>query len=216
MPLSPPRPRRSLTRRSGMACIAAALSALIAISLPFGSARAATEAEARNFIDSFGGKLVAIVNSDQSLDAKKQAVLPLLQQNVDVSLIGRFCLGRYWRNATPEQQQRYLDLFDHVLVNAITDKLGDYRGVHLTVTSAAPSGTGEMVNATLTRPGQPPAEMQLLVEDSSGAPKVADMIGEGASLRLTQRQDYASYLARNGGNVDTLIAALQRQLARHH
>lgn len=54
--------------------------------------------------------------------------------------------------------------------------------------------------------------MQWIVNNS---PKVVDVIGEGASLRLTQRQDYSSYIARNGGNVDALISALKRQIAHH-
>jgi phospholipid transport system substrate-binding protein len=40
------------------------------------------------------------------------------------------------------------------------------------------------------------------------------VIAEGTSLRLTQRQDYASYLTRNNNNVDALINAMQQQTAR--
>jgi len=206
---------RAVSRRKGLALAAAGLLSLAAASLPR-PAHAQSADAAKSFIGDFGGKLVGIVNSPESIDEKKKQVLPLLQQNVDVTGIGKFCLGRYWRNTTPDQQQKYLALFDHVLVNAITDKIGDYKGVHFTVNSATPSPGGQLVSALVARPGQPEVNMQLLVTESDGHPKVADMIGEGASLRLTQRQDYGSYLARNGGNVDTLISALQRQLDRHH
>jgi phospholipid transport system substrate-binding protein len=47
---------------------------------------------------------------------------------------------------------------------------------------------------------------------TDGAPKVLDVVAEGTSLRLTQRQDYASYLTRHGESIDALIAALKRQL----
>jgi phospholipid transport system substrate-binding protein len=39
------------------------------------------------------------------------------------------------------------------------------------------------------------------------------VIAEGTSMRLTQRDDYASFLARNNGDVEALIAALRRQAA---
>lgn len=200
----------SVTRRRVLGLATAA-----AMSLGLGVTGSARADQASDFVSSFGGKLVAIVNSNASLDKKKQEVLPLLQENLDTAAIGKFCLGRYWRTASPEQQQRYLTLFDHVLVNAITDKIGDYQGVSFRVTGTSQSPTGELVSAQISRPGQPTADMQLLVVQSNG-PKVVDMIGEGASLRLTQRQDYSSYLARNGGNVDTLNNALQRQLDHHH
>lgn len=203
----------SLTRRN----LTGAAAALTAVVLgTFGLAAHAHASEATNFVKTFGGELVEIINSDAPLDEKKQKVLPLLQRNVDIPEIAKFCLGRYWRTATPAQQKHYIALFDHVLVNAVTDKIGDYRGVTFTVTtsSTAPEG-GELVSAKIDRPGQPEADMQLLIVNH-GSPKVVDMVGEGASLRLTQRQDYASYLSRHGGDVDALNSALERQLANHH
>ncbi|MBV1833847.1 MULTISPECIES: MlaC/ttg2D family ABC transporter substrate-binding protein [Novacetimonas] len=173
-------------------------------------------AQARTFVHEFGNKLVAIVNNDISLSQKKQQIEPLLDQNVDVDAIGRYCIGRYWRVATPEQQTHYLQLFHQVLVNAITDKIGDYRGVSFTVGQSAPSGDDIAVSTVINRPGQPPANTEWVISNSTGSPKVVDVVGEGASLRLTQRQDYSSYIARNGGNVDALLHALTRQLANHH
>ncbi|WP_367160456.1 ABC transporter substrate-binding protein [Kozakia baliensis] len=196
--------------RRGFGLLAAAV-----FSLSVGVVGTARADQASDFVKDFGGKLVNLINSDKSSEEKKKEALPLLQQNVDIPTIGKFCLGRYWRTATPDQQQRYLELFHHVLVNAVTDKLGDYRGVTFRVTGTAPSPNGELVSAQIDRPGQPTTDIQLLISKDNG-PKVVDMIGEGASLRLTQRQDYGSYLARNGGNVETLNNALQRQLANRH
>lgn len=176
-------------------------------------ARAAQSAKA--FIQTFGDQLVTIVNSPVSLAEKKQKVLPLVQQNVDIDGIGRYCLGRYWKVATPEQKSRYLTLFHQVLVNAITDKLGEYRGVSFTIGGVSKNGDDDAVDATLVRPQQPPATMQWIVGYQSGSPKVVDVIGEGASLRLTQRNDYSAFVARNGGSVDSLLKALQKQLDHH-
>ncbi len=192
------------------------LGTFAALALTFGVSRAASAAEsATSFVSRLGTQLVAIVNSDLSSEQKKEKVLPLLQEDVDVDAIGRFCLGRYWRVATPEQQTEYLKLFHQILVNAITDKLGDYRGVSFTIGSTTPSGEDQSVDAILHRPQQPDANMQWIVSMAGGSPKVVDVIGEGASLRLTQRQDYASYIQRTGGKVDTLLSALQRQLEKH-
>ncbi|WP_029605631.1 MlaC/ttg2D family ABC transporter substrate-binding protein [Kozakia baliensis] len=196
--------------RRGFGLLAAAV-----FSLSVGVVGTARADQASDFVKNFGGKLVNLINSDKSSEEKKKEALPLLQQNVDIPTIGKFCLGRYWRTASPDQQQRYLELFHHVLVNAVTDKLGDYRGVTFRVTGTASSPNGELVSAQIDRPGQPTTDIQLLISKDNG-PKVVDMIGEGASLRLTQRQDYGSYLARNGGNVETLNNALQRQLANRH
>lgn len=170
---------------------------------------------AADFVRNLGNQLVTIVNNDSPTAQKKEQILPILQKGVDVDAIGRFCLGRYWRVATPDEQAEYLALFHKVLVNSITSKLGDYRGVSFTIGATTQRGDDEAVAAILKRPQQPDTTMQWIVSTESGSPKIVDVIGEGASLRLTQRQDYASYISRNGGKVANLIEALKRQISRN-
>ena len=166
------------------------------------------------FVRTLSVKLTAVVNGPGSTADKKTQVLPLLSQDVDVDAIGRFCLGRFWRTASPEQQQRYLALFHQVLVNSITGHLGDYKGVAITVGSATPQGDGRTsVPTVITRPGQPNTNVQWIVSDSTGSPKVIDVMAEGVSLSINERDDYTSYLARHGNSVDALISALTRQVS---
>lgn len=185
---------------------------------PFGLAALATGAQAQTsataFVQGLTTRLTAVVNGSGSAADKKTAILPMLSQDVDVDAIGRFCLGRYWRTATPAQQQRYLTLFHQVLVNSITGKLGDYKGVSITTGSATEQDGKSTVPTVISRPGQPTANVQWLVSSESGSPKVVDIVAEGVSLSLTQRSDYASYLAHNGNNVDALLNALSRQVSR--
>ncbi|MDE7539429.1 MlaC/ttg2D family ABC transporter substrate-binding protein [Gluconobacter sphaericus] len=188
----------------------AALRAVVSLAVATGAAHAST---ATDFVNSFGSRLAAVVNSGKSLDEKKKEVLPLLKDNVDITGIGRYCLGKYWRTATPAQRDKYISLFDQVLVNTITDQIGNYKGVSFRVTTTTTTPDGERVNALIDRPGQPEVNMQLII--GGNPPKVVDMYGEGASLRMNQRSDYSSYLARHNGDVDALNAALERQLNHH-
>lgn len=205
------------TLRSGLSALA--LAGLLAAAAPFGlvpvsPALAQSASNDTAFVQSLSAKLVDVVNGPGSTAEKKTAVLPLLSQDVDVDSIARFCLGRFWRTATPAQQQQYLTLFHQVLVNTITGKLGDYKGVAIAVDPATQEDGASLVPTTITRPGQPTANVQWKVSDASGSPKVVDVIAEGVSLSLTQRSDYASYLAHNGNSVDALLAALSRQVSR--
>ena len=165
------------------------------------------------FLQSLGDRLTAIVNSSGSTAEKKAAVLPILSHDVDVDAIGRFCLGRFWRVATPAQQQQYLTLFHQVLVNSITGKLGDYRGVSISVGQATAENGDSLVSTVITRPGQAPVNVQWKISDASGSPRVIDIVAEGVSLSINERDDYASYLAHHGNNVQTLIDALTRQVS---
>ena len=138
----------------------------------------------------------------------------MLNQDVDIDYIARSCLGRFWRTATPDQQQRYLALFHKVLTNAIDDKLGEYRGVGISVGNATVQDGKSYVTTIITRPGQPTANVQWVVSHAGGAPKIDDVVIEGISLSVTQRSDYASYLAHNGNSIDALLNALESKIAR--
>ena len=179
--------------------------------VPAAHAQASSDTE---FVRALSVKLTAVVNGPGSTAEKKTQVLPLLSQDVDVDAIGRFCLGRFWRTASSSQQQRYLVLFHQVLVNSITGHLGDYKGVAISVGNAAAQGEGRTsVPTVISRPGQPNTNVQWIVSDSSGSPKVVDVMAEGVSLSINERDDYTSYLARHGNSVDALIAALSRQVS---
>ncbi len=166
------------------------------------------------FVQSLAQRMIAVVNGPGSAAAKKAQIQPMLDQDVDVDAIARFCLGRFWRTATPDQQAKYTALFHQVLTNSIDDKLGEYRGVGITVGQATQQDGKTYVATVISRPNQPTANVQWVISHASGSPRIVDVVAEGVSLSLTQRSDYASFLAHNGNDVGKLIAALQRQVAR--
>ena len=64
-------------------------------------------------------------------------------------------------------------------------------------------------------PNNPPTTVDWVIEQAASTPKIVDVLAEGTSLRLTQRQDYASYLTRNNNDVDALINAMKQQTAQN-
>jgi phospholipid transport system substrate-binding protein len=195
----------------------AALPAVLA--LPVGLARpawASSEADrASAFIKSMGDKLVAAINANGSLEQRRQALTGIIDAAVDVDGVARFCLGRFWRTATPAQQQQYLSLFRNMLVVNISSKIGDYRGVRFTLGATQDRDAGEIVSTVVERPNNPPANIQWVVANAAADPKVVDVIAEGTSLRVTQRDDYAAFLSRNGNNVDALLGAIRQQVSQN-
>ena len=169
-------------------------------------------AQATSFVRTLGDQLVAVVNGPGTAAEKQAKIAPLIERAVDVDGIARFCLGRFWRSATPEQQQDYARLFHRVLIGSITSRLGEFQGVRFAMTQTVQREGATLVGTRITRPNQEPAQVQWVVDIVGGQPKVVDVVAEGTSLRLTQRSDYASYLSRNGGNVAALIAAMRRQV----
>jgi phospholipid transport system substrate-binding protein len=187
-----------------------AVSALLPLSV-----RAQATDKASAFVKSTGDRLVGVVNGPGSAASKRAAMTQILNTDVDVDGIGRFCLGRFWRQATPDQQRQYLQLFHEVLVTNITAKLGEYQGVTFTMGRSRAQDEEAVVSTTVIRPNNPPTAVDWIIANPTTAPKIIDVVAEGTSLRLTQRQDYASYLTHNNNSVDALIAAMKNQVSQN-
>ncbi len=199
-----------LTRRHFLACTA--LTGVLLAAGPRAWAQPADQATA--FINKLGSELIGIVNASGPYDEKKRRLRPLIESAVDVEGIARFCLGRFWRTATPQQQQEYTRVFHDVLLNNVGSKLGEFQGVTFSLTQTTQREGETLVGTLITRPNQKPNNVQWVVEPVSGQPKIMDVIAEGTSLRLTQRSDYAAYLSRNNSDVGALIKAMNQQVAR--
>jgi phospholipid transport system substrate-binding protein len=200
-------------RRNFLSSVAAYGAAALALYAEPRLAWAQGADKASVFVKTVGDKLVAVVNNPGSVSAKRTAMSEIINSAVDVDAIGRFCLGRYWRQASEDQQKRYLALFHEVLITNITSKLGEYQGVRFTMGRSRPQDEEAAVATVVDRPNNAPTNVDWIISNPSTNPKIIDVVAEGTSLRLTQRSDYASYLAHNGNNVDALIAAMKQQVS---
>jgi phospholipid transport system substrate-binding protein len=192
-----------------------ATAALAATSLKVPIAWAQNLDHATAFIEQTMKDLAGVVNGPGAIGDKQVKLQAIIDRTVDVNEVARFCLGRFWRSASPEQQREYLTLFHRVLMVNITGKVGEYQGVTFTLGHAAARENGVVsVASVVTRPGNQPSKVDWVVSTDSGVPKIVDVVAEGTSLRLTQRSDYASYLARNNNSVQALIDALRQQASQ--
>lgn len=166
------------------------------------------------FIKSTSDMILGAMRRTGSTEERRKVLGPIIDKSLDVDGLARFCLGRFWRTATPDQQQRYTAVFHQVLIGNITAKLGEYQDVRLTIGRSKSQDDVEMVSSVVERPNNPPTTVEWAVADAASDPKVIDVVAEGTSLRLTQRQDYASYLTHNDSNVDKLIDAMRQQLTQ--
>lgn len=187
-------------------------AALIALA---GPALADETQDATAFVKKTGNDLINVINGAGSNQQKRAQLTQIVDQTVDVDGVAKFCLGRFWRVASPAQQQQYLQAFHQVLVTNITAKLGEYQGVRFVVNRAVPGDGGVQVDTTVLRPNEPATNVKWVISNPSSNPKIVDVIAEGTSLRVTQRSDYASYLTHNSDNISALISAMQRQVAQN-
>jgi phospholipid transport system substrate-binding protein len=198
-----------LTRRILLVLASAALVA------PARAEAEADTARAAAFIKETGQEMATLIGGAPTAAEKRHRLQPFIDRVVDVDGVARFCLGRHWRRATPEQQETYVHLFHRVLLNNVVGRMGDYQHTELRVVIGQPEvrADGVHVPTILERTGNPPARVTWVVS-TDGAPRIVDVMAEGTSLRLTIRSDYNAFLARHGESIEALIDALREQTAQ--
>ena len=185
------------------------LSALLLAMVSIAPARAADAPAA--FIQNLGNQAIAVLsNPNESPATRKQTFARLFNQNFDVATIGRFVLGRYWRSTTPQQQQQYLQTFQEYVVSIYNDRFSQYSGEKFQVTGS----DGNIVHSQVIRSnGGPPINIDWRLTQAGGGYKIVDVVVENLSMSVTQRDEFASVIDRNGGNVQALIDILKQKIA---
>lgn len=183
---------------------------------PLASASAQMDTgRAASFIQTTGQELVAVLNSNAPVEARRDRVAAILRRAVDIEGTGRFVLGRWWRAATPAEQQEYIRLFEQTLIRNLASRFGEYQGVRFDLGRTQQRTEDDaLVTTIVERPGSPAFTLDWRVADIGGQPKIVDLVAEGTSLRLTQRSEYSSVVQRGGNQVSALLAAMRQQLAR--
>jgi phospholipid transport system substrate-binding protein len=176
-------------------------------------AQGADTARAAQFVQAAGQELVSALNSNAPVAQRRQQVAAILRRVVDIEGVGRFILGRWWRQASAAEQQEYIRLFEETLIHNLSARFGEYQGVRFSLGRSQQRAEEDvLVNTIIERPNIAPFSLDWRVGNVNGQPKVVDVIAEGTSLRLTQRSEYSAVVQRNNGQVSALLAAMRNQI----
>jgi phospholipid transport system substrate-binding protein len=177
-------------------------------------ASATTKAGAIQHIQLLGEQAFAsLQRSDMSLEKREAILADILSRGFALPLIARFVLGRYWRRATPEQRDSYVELFGQFVIKSYSRHIGGFAGSSFDIVGAEAIGKSDfLVTTNLRRKSGPSFKAGWRVRLIDGKHKIIDVIVEGISMAVTQRQEFASVLKRDG--VERLLQILSAKVGR--
>ena len=135
----------------------------------------------------------------------------LFQADFDGPGIARFVLGRYWRSASPDEQQEFLRLFEDYVVFVYGTRLSSFNGEALKIRGNRAGEGGVIVSTDILNPGEAPIKVDWRLVTDNGAFKINDVTIEGISMMVTQRSEFASVIQRHGGQVSGLLALMREK-----
>jgi phospholipid transport system substrate-binding protein len=188
---------------------------LFALSLAAPHATAAVP-DASGFIGDLGDRVLQLIGDKQRpLAERGQDFAHLTEEAFDFPRIARFTLGTYWRAASDEQKQQYEAAFQTYMVKYYWSQFSSFNAADFKVTKQRDSGSNFMIVSTeIDRPAnQAPVAAEWTVAKIGDGFKITDVSIAGISQLLTYRDQFASTLDRNGGDVAALIVLLKQKSA---
>ena len=175
------------------------------------AAQAAVDDSAGAYVQNVGSQALGIINDKALSKEQKQAKLEsVFSTSVDFPWVGRFVMGRYWKQATDDQKTRYLTEYQKFLLLNYTSRFANYSSGSFKVTASRDDGDGEFTVSTQMKAGEDtdgePVLVDYRIHKLNNSFKIFDVVVEGVSLLATQRTEFASVITNQG--VDYLINQL--------
>jgi len=189
-------------------------AAVVTAALPTGAGAVPSNPE--SLINDLGSKTISLLQQKQLAEADREKQFrSLLHEGFDMGQMSRFVLGPYWRTASDQQRQEFVKLFEDYIVTAYSGRFSQYSGEQFKVVGSRQEGDGALVNSQILRAnGGPPIKVDWRVGKEGADFKIDDVVVEGVSLLVTQRQEFASVIQRNGGQLDALLKLMREKTQR--
>jgi phospholipid transport system substrate-binding protein len=171
-------------------------------------------ADAVAFMNQLWNRAAELLNNKTDPAIRQARFRQLFHEDFDGAGIARFVLGRYWRNASEEEQQEFVKLFEDYVVFVYTARLANFGGETFKIRGSRSDGDGVIISTDVANPGSAsPLRIDWRLVNDKGAYKINDVIVEGVSMMVTQRSEFASVVQRNGGQLRGLIALMREKTA---
>ncbi|HEY6515162.1 MAG TPA: ABC transporter substrate-binding protein [Steroidobacteraceae bacterium] len=198
--------------------IAAALIAagwLIQAPAPAAAATQSASEQPSEVIQSAADGLLKALDADRqtyrSDAAKRQALVDqYILPHVDTQFAAQLVLGRYWKTATQQQRDRFINAFYHSMLNNYGVAIVEFTSNTLKVypSRVNPGDQNATVRTEMTRTSGSPISVNYYMHMTPDGWKAWDVVIDGVSYIMSYRQDFQPQIAQQG--LDAVITRLER------
>ena len=165
------------------------------------------------FVQSTVNRASEILTKNISQEDKIVKLKEIAKETVDIQGVGFYSLGAARKNLNQEQKTQYFKLFEAYFLKSFSSRLSEYTNPEIDVLSKKVlSENYTIVNSVLRGTAERP-EVKIdwrIYTKNKNNPLIRDLIIEGLSLARTQKEEFASILNSNDGNINSLFESLEK------
>ena len=171
----------------------------------------------KQFIQEIVDEAKKVLVETNTKEFKTAKLSEMALKTVDIKGVAYYSLGNYRKKLNDQQLKEYLTLFEKYFLKSFTSRLTDYSEPKIDVVSTEvlnPKYT--IVKSLLLATDKKPAvsiEWRIYTKNPD-KPLIRDLIIEGLSLARTQKEEFASVIETNNGDVTKLFLTLKEFAAK--
>ena len=163
------------------------------------------------FVQSTVNRASEILTKNISQEEKINNLKLIAKETVDIKGVGFYSLGSARKNLNEQQKIQYFKLFEDYFLKSFSSRLSEYTNPEIDVLSKKVlSENYTIVNSILRGTTERP-EIKIdwrIYTKNKDNPLIRDLIIEGLSLARTQKEEFASILNSNDGDINALFKTL--------
>jgi len=160
-------------------------------------------------------KKVLVETNTNEFKTKKLSEMAL--KTVDIKGVAYYSLGNYRKELNDEQMKEYLALFEKYFLKSFTSRLTDYSEPKIDVLSIEVLNPKYTIVKSLLLATDKKPEVNIEWRVYTKNPDkllIRDLIIEGLSLARTQKEEFASVIQTNNGDITKLFITLKEFTAK--
>ena len=172
----------------------------------------AYSSDPKQFIQEIVDEAKKVLVASNTKEFKTQKLSEMAMKTVDIKGVAYYTLGNYRKKLSDEQLKEYLEIFEKYFLKTFSSRLTDYSDPKIDVLSAEvknPKYT--IVKSVLLATDKKPAvniEWRVYTKNPD-KPLIRDLIIEGLSLARAEKEQFASIIDSNDGDVKKLFITLK-------
>ena len=165
------------------------------------------------FVQSTVNRASSVLSENITKDEKINKLKKIAKETVDIKGIGFYTLGPTRKTLNQSQKTEYVNLFEQYFLKSFSSRLSEYTNPEIEVLDKEVLNNNyTMVNSLLKATNDRPEikiDWRIYTKDP-GNPLIRDLIIEGLSLARTQKEEFASILSSNDGDINALFETLKK------
>ena len=165
------------------------------------------------FVQSTVNRASQTLSKDISKKEKMLELQELAKDTVDIKGIGFYTLGKYRKEISDDQKVRYSELFEDYFLKSFSSRLSEYSNPKINVISKDKKNEKYTIVSSILVATKDRPEVKIdwrIYTKNPDKPLIRDLIIEGLSLARTQKEEFASIIKSNNGNIDALFESLKK------